>query len=1063
MGFPGSTQQWINCLLVALLASVVSTSTYADDIDVYKSRISQQQKPNILFVLDYSGSMGWGIGVGLSSNQGPSRISVLKDAMNQILDSNEDNINAGLGSLFSNTTTGIRWPISDLRADASTIDPDIPANEISVKELIKKRINEKGAGGATATVDALVEAAQYFRGDPVTHNDAPLTPSGRHRPQTWNRTEGAFTDGDDLASIAVSYSPSNAWTDDTSQDFYCNDYSESGGPNFCAQKISSNCVKRTSSETATTGYELKNNLWGDYTQCEYTRTARWETPRYNSPITDSCTGQANAIILITDGEPTAINRGNSLRSIVGNNLDACIDLENTIFATSTQTTNQGNCAIEVASRLATNTVNPYVPESRVKTYTVGFNINGPGQDFLRELATAGEGEFYYAQSPEQLNTALTLAVEDIKSGSESFSELSVDVDKTSFSHGDRVYYNLFTPSAKRAWDGNLKGFFLGTNGLLDINGNAATEDNEFKDTSQSFWSAQADGNKVKAGGASEQLLTGTRKIYTHLGDAIPPTGVSLATNNDRWLRKNNTEITNAMLGLGDDADSTRRRDAALDWIQNAPMGDPLHTKSVSVNYENDVKIVYTMTNQGLLHAIDASKPVSTSPVDNTGGEEVFAFMPKRLLKNLPDLQVNTAGEGHIYGLDGPMTRWHDDVNNDGIVNSNETVMLYFGMRRGGTAYYAMDVSTHDSPVLKWVIDENTTGFERLAQSWSRMSIIKVKNGENTERVLVFGGGYDAEAQDDVNAAVESTGNAIYMINEDGTLVKSISTENHADMKYSIASDLTVIDSDGDQHADRLYVGDLGGQLWRVDFANIAQNAVVTRLADLSDNYHQPFFYPPSVAINGPRGNRYLSVTIGSGNRTSPLLTNVQNNFYMIRDTDVDIGAPSDEFSTVTVTDLYDATNNDIQSTDTQTADSAKNALKEARGWRVKLEMDEKSLSGVLTYEGKVMATTFKAASQTDDDNDECTFQTTGGFYIMDVDDAGIQNTSLDDSLGDGDVNDTGNPRPRGGRSKALNTQGIPSGPIPILAKGTNTLQIIVGKETVQQFDRTLSRVYWIAR
>lgn len=1070
MGFPGSTQHRLNSLLAAVLAGAFSASALADDIDVYKSRIAQQQKPNILFVLDYSGSMGWDIsGVEWSTGPSPLRITVLQSAMDQILDSNEDNINAGLGSLFNGSTTGIRWPISDLTADASSIDTDIPANQFTVKDIIKQRINERGANGATATVDALVEAAQYFRGDPVTHNDSPLSPSSRHQPMTWDAASNRYRDGDGRASIPASYSPSNAWTSDTSQTFYCNDYSESGGPDFCSQKVTSNCLSRTNSDTATDGYELKNNLWGNYRQCEYSRTSTWETPRFNSPISDSCEGQANAIILITDGEPTAINRGNSLRSLVGDDLSVCEDIEDTIFATSTQTEDEGNCAFEIARSLATSTVNPYLPDSRVRTYTVGFNINGPGQVFLDELAEAGMGESYNAQTPEDLNAALTAAVEDIKSGSESFSELSVDVDKTSFSHGDRVYYSLFTPSTRRSWAGNVKGYFVDEQGLVDINGLAATEDNEFKDDAQSFWSSQKDGNKVNAGGASEQLLTGTRKLYTYLGDTVPNAGVSLASNNNMLLRASNSSITNAMLGLGSDGAGTTRRNAALEWIQNAPMGDPLHTKTVSVSYADGKKVVYAMTNQGLLHAIDASKPVSISLADNTGGEELFAFMPKRLLKNLPDLQVNTVSEGHIYGLDGPITRWHDDVDNNGVVNDGESVMLYFGMRRGGSAYYALDVSRYDSPVLKWVIDENTDGFEQLAQSWSRMSLIQIPDGNSKKRVLVFGGGFDAEAQDDVNAPVASRGNAIYMVDESGELVWSVDSTDNPNMKYSIASDLTVIDSDSDQFADRLYVGDLGGQIWRIDFGATGDNPVVTRVADLSDTFHQPFFYPPSVAINGPRGNRFLSITIGSGNRTNPLLVDVQNNFYMIRDTDIENGPPSSQFSTVRVTDLYDATNNEVQSTEQTRADSANRALEEARGWRVKLDVSEKSLSGVLTYEGKVMATTFKAASQTNEEGDGCTFEPTGRFYVMDVIDAGVLSGDMDDPLTDNGAEANGtdpgsdNADSRARRRKVINTQGIPTAPVPILAKGSNTVQIYVDKESVEEFQRTLSRVYWIAR
>lgn len=1064
MKFPVSSQQRSTCLLVALVVGTISTGAQADDIDVYKARIANQQKPNILFVLDYSGSMGWDTsGIFRSTSRGPSRISVLKSAMNQILDSNEDNINAGLGSLYSSSTTGIRWPVSDLTVDASSIDPDIPANQFTVKEIIKQRIDERNASGSTATVDALVEAAQYFRGDPVTHNDSALSPDNRHKPSTWDNKHNRYKGGNESASLAISYNPSNAWTSDTSQTFYCNDYSGSGGPDFCENKLASNCEKQSVNDGATIGYELKNNLWGDYNRCEYKRTAKWETPRFNSPITDSCEGQANAIILITDGEPTRINNGSSLRSLVGNDLSACEDLSSTIFANSTETDNEGNCAIEIVRSLANETVNPYLPDSRVTTYTVGFNINGPGQNFLKAIAQAGQGEFYNAGDPDELNAALTAAVDDIKSGSESFSELSVDVDKTSFSHSDRVYYSLFTPSIKRAWQGNLKGYFVDNSGLVDINGLVAAEDNVFKDEAQSFWSEQADGSSVRSGGASEKLLTGTRKLYTYTEDTIPAAGVNLAGSADRHLQSKNTLITNNLLGLGADSVSTTRRNASLDWIQNAPMGDPLHTKSVSVDYGNK-KVLYVMTNQGFLHAIDASKPVLKNAGDSTGGEEIFAFMPKRLLKNLPDLHVNTAGDDHVYGLDGHMTRWHNDKNNDGVVNDNENVMLYFGMRRGGNAYYAMDISNPESPILKWVIDENTTGFERLAQSWSRMSIINVQAGSIKKRVLAFAGGYDATAQDDVNTPVVSKGNAIYMVGEDGTLLWSVSNQHDSQMKYSIASDLTLIDSDGDQLADRLYVGDLGGQLWRVDFGDITQNAVVTRLADLSDGHHQPFFYPPSVALNGEPGQRFLSVTIGSGNRTDPLLIDVENNFYMIRDTDIEKGMPSNNFTRVTVADLYDATNNDIQSTSKVNAEAASIALKQARGWRVRLPDNEKSLSAILTYEGNVMATTFKAAAQSDDD--ACSFEPTGKFYVMDVNDASVSIMSLDDPATDTSTSndpDSNDPKTWARRGKTINTQGIPSAPVPVLAKGSNTVQIFVDKEPVDEFDRTLSRVYWHAR
>jgi len=1037
--------------LAAMLTCAVSLSAMADDIDVYKAQIAAQQKPNVLFVLDYSGSMNRSAtGSGFSRTE-DSRIDVLRDAIEQLIDDNLDTFNAGLGSFFNFESTGIRWPISDLRADASTIDPQIPAGQLTVAEIIKQRVANRDPGGLTATVDALVEAAEYFRGDPVTHNDTPVNDLNGHRPPRWNVATQRYEGVDLDVSIAAAYTPTNAYSDDLIQTFYCNDYSESGGPNFCEDRnvAQSDCQSVNAEDPATQGYEYINNLWGDYERCEYRRTESWITPRFNSPIADTCEAQENAIVLISDGVPTVSNRGDSLRRLIGDDPSVCEDLSTSIFANQPAAwRDEGNCAIEIVRGLATEPVNPFLPNSRVRTYTVGFNTGQAGQEFLRRLGEdEGNGEFYFADNPEALTSALNSAIEDILSGSQSFTGLSVDVDKASFANNDRAYFSLFSPSNRRAWSGNLKGYFLDTEGLVDINGDPATEDNLFVDTAQSFWSEAADGAAVTAGGASEQVVSGNRNLYTFVGDTLPDGGVDFVARDDVYLDSTNGALSNAVLGL----ENNQQRTAVLDWIQTAPMGAPLHTKSVSVNYD-DRRVVYVMTNQGFLHAIDASSPSARDVGDNTGGEELFAFMPQSLLDNLPLQFTNTIGEDFIYGLDGPLTRWHDDTNGDGIANNNESVMLYFGMRRGGSEYYAMDVSDPEAPVLKWTINQDTPGFDRLAQSWSRMSIIEVEHNGDPRRVLAFGAGFDADAQDDVNTPVSSRGNAIYMVDEDdGTLLWSIDGDSHADMNYSIASDLRVIDSDGDQLADRLYVGDLAGQVWRVDFEDIVDPPTVTRLANLADDDHQPFFYPPSVAFSDGAGDQFLTVSIGSGNRTNPLLADVQNNLYMIRDENVAKGAPTAPFSTVTVDDLYDATSNALQSSNADTVLSAQASLDSSRGWRIRLAEGEKSLSSVITFEGKLLATTF--TPDLGYTTDPCEYMSSNTFYSVEVDNATLP-------LGTTFVQtETGTDR----TGQSVPSNGIASKPDVFSRKDDDSLQVFVGTTLVDSFPRTLRRVYWHAR
>lgn len=1028
----------------------VFTGASADDIDVYRAKIAAQNKPNILFVLDYSGSMTWDIyGDNASFSGYPARSDILKDAMNELLDRNFDRINAGIGSLFSTSSSGIRWPISELNADANTVDPAIPVGQFTVRDIISKQVNERQANGYTATVDALVEAAQYFRGESVTHNDESANYADRNKPHSWDTASNSYKGGNANAAIATAYSPSNAY-DKGRGTFYCNDYSGSGGPNYCENKIISNCEVKAEGGEKTEGFQRLTNLWGGYQRCEYARTSDWMKARYNSPITQTC--QSNTIVLISDGQPTKINDGASLQSIVGTNLSGCEDLSNSVFDQPAGTSVEGNCGIEVLESLSSGNLNPDIANSEVKTYTVGFNIDGPGQKYLQRLAAAGDGEYFQANQPQELTDALNNILDEVLGGSENFAELSIDVDTANFSHDNRVYFGLFSPNIRRAWNGNLKGYFIEPSGLTDIHGDSATTVTEnglqFSDTSQSFWSSSRDGNEVTTGGASESLISGNRKLYTFTGTSISSNGEALRGVDANLLDKSNTSITTELMGL---PAGSSARESALDWIQTAPMGDPLHSKSVTVNYGSK-QVVFISTNQGLLHAFDTTEP-STPTGDNSGGEELFAFMPKRLLSNLPDLEANTNESGHIYGLDGAITRWHNDTDKDGVVDSGETVLLIVGMRRGGSAYYALDVSNPDFPRLQWVLDENNPDFPALAQSWSRMSLINVNYQGNSRKLLAFAAGYDAAVQDDATGPVASSGNAIYMVDEKGDLAWKANEDNHSDMKYSIASDLTVIDSDGDSIADRLYVGDVGGQLWRVDFEDVKNTPSVTLMADLDDGGHQPFFYPPSVSLNQTPAGNHLSIAIGSGNRTNPLLNDSLNNIYVIKDTQIKKGPPDSTFSTIQSTDLYDATNNNVDSDDSETAADAKAALKAAPGWKVALRQGEKALSGLVTFEDKLLATTFEA--DLNNLNDFCGFETNGRFYAMDISDA--KPVDLGNVLSDPD--DSNNPL----RSSTLQSTGIPSSPVVMFPKNSATVQIYVDKELVNSFDQTINSVYWHAR
>ena len=1038
----------------ALATAAFALPAAADDLDVYRARIEAQQKPNILFVLDYSGSMARDVDGRLPPARGnESRLSILKQAVMEVLAANEQDINAGIGSTYSRLPSGVRWPVSDLLGDANELDPAI-APGITNSDVIASQLDRMPAAGSTATVNALAEAALYFRGGRVANGDVNPLWSQANEPDVWDPVSLRYNGGNALAAIPSSYLPRDAFKRNQpigEQYGFCYDFTRFGGRvNNCAPfepELINECTTVRGSNIREPG---TGRTYWRVRQCEYQSTDLWEGANYESPISGQCA--VNAIVLVSDGVPTRITETDALTEVLGGPVSGCEDLSNSVFANTRGTSNQGNCGPEIAEVLATTPQIPGNPGSTVKTYTIGFATSDDATNYLDRIATAGQGFYRSADDVDQLTAAFSELVASIKGDAETFTELAIDVDRARFSSTDRAYFNLFQPSGSAAWSGNTKGYFMTADGLKDLQGNdvANEEGSAFADDIQSFWSREPDGNEVSKGGASEQLSepAAPRNLYTAIG--YNGGSLSLANEEIHSLSSTNNRITNALLGL---PRGSADRTLALDWLQTAPMGDALHTKPVTVDYGTR-EVLYTMTNQGLLHAIDASSPESANgTIDVSGGEEIFAFMPERLLANLPALMNNATSFDHIYGLDGGITRVHTDDNADGVVNGDDTLLLVFGMRRGGDSYYALDVTNPDRPTLEWTIDPSTPGFASLGETWSKMSLVKGRSGTESERFLVFSGGYDANTLDDTATPTPTNrGNALYVIDTDGNLVWTVNNGSEASMQYAFAADPTVIDSNGDGLADRLYAGDLGGQVWRVDFDDMrsARAYSVSRLADLANGSHQPFFYSPSVSLSASAADGFLYVALGSGDRTDPMNANSQNKLWVLKDRNLSMGAPADQ-EVIRSDDLYDVTENLVGSTDATVAAQAQTELATARGWRLDLAPGEKSLSRLLTFEGNLLATTFEPVEAAD--AFVCNVDPIGRYYQMDIRTA-LPTSSFADT--DGDVSTAQ-------RYQSIPTTNIPASPVVVFPQGSEETQVYVGLTAVDKVETQLSRVYWHAR
>ncbi len=1154
-------------IFILLVMGGTTGLLHADDLEVYVNGANLQQTPNILFVFDNSASMSK-TPLGETPSPGnPSRLEILKSAIDAVLSKDFDPpINIGYMNFQQWRGNGILFPVAGIDSDAHDIDPGIPAGT-TVRSVISSLVNDSNPTGETPTVEALYEAALYFRGEAVDRGrigtfgqwDTDRTPPG-YSSVGWPAANPASYTGENLSTTEY-VSPTTPLGDGVGQ-ATCRDYSArpDSTTNYCANipdtslfdcttygvepctsvvkdvcvsksyPIQDSCLNgpgaspapwlNSGATSCCTSADATNaeciqwtsleqcDLWQPqevceggrteeevYTECKYRyRFISNDNRSYKSPIGMQC--QKNAIILLSDGAPSKntidlgvtnangtaasparvrnlIFRGTNAASPPEAQLDSiddvrCNDLSNTIFNREEGTYRWGNCGPELTRFLHRYDQTPSIPNSTVQTYTVGFGINGTGaaesQAYLRLLAESGGGRFYEASNVDDLIASITSIISSISNQSHNMSGLALGIDKKRLSTGQKTYLGQFLPSTERSWEGNIKGYFLGPGGITDVNGViAVTADGKtFKSNAQSFWSDEPDGASVLAGGLRNRLTPATRNIYVNTQDT-PPNRLHLADNPDLLLDAANSALTNTMLGLPANADADTRL-ALIDWARSAQMKAPLHTTPAVVHYGGDRgDVLFAMTNQGYFHAFDVSNPVTEG--DTSGGSELFAFMPRVLVPNLAAMKANGSSGPHIYGLDGPMTILVEDGNNDGELTSiDDKVIVYFGMRRGGRAYYALDVSNPDDPVLLWRIDPDTPGFSALGQSWSQMVLTTISDNGNKRKVLIFGGGYDPDQDTYPNRQADDTGAGAFIIDAfTGELIMSFGEKAGAylravpDMRYSIPAEPRVIDLDGDRVADRIYLADMGGQLLSIDLpgdGNITNPAayVVHRIADLGGGNakdNRRFYYPPAISRVIRNGAEKLTLAIGSGYRAHPLNNTTEDAFFMIFD---DIEKTPDALpETIKRNDLFDLST-DLIGPGNNAADIevARTELAKKKGWFISLQNGRKVLSEARIVSGVVMFTVFSSTGSV------CGgVSTRNEFYMV----------SLLDARALIDLDEIDEPVPED-RWITLDVDGIATSPGLVFGDPANgagrlpAMDIYVGQEKVLSQAEEIFKVFW---
>jgi type IV pilus assembly protein PilY1 len=307
------------------------------------------------------------------------------------------------------------------------------------------------------------------------------------------------------------------------------------------------------------------------------------------------------------------------------------------------------------------------------------------------------------------------------------------------------------------------------------------------------------------------------------------------------------------------------------------------------------RVLYTGANDGMFHAFDAgalssgdhplTPAVETNAVFYTPGTgaELFGYVPGLLLDDIKFVPRNDPRA--YYFVDGsPVVAdvWLRSGIGDYTRETDEwSTVSIVGFREGGEGYLALDITDPSStlstdphgpyPKFLWEFTD-----PKLGDAWSEPVITRVKvkegsvgdvcghdNGDGNCRerwVAIIGGGYKTSGDpnhvdfepDDSKAGWNPRSKAIFMIDiATGAVLDKIEYDavNNPKMIYSLPSEPAVLDTNFDGFADVVYIGDLGGQVWKWDISAIGEDSVLSD--GIIDNWnHGIFFTAPTESLGG---------------------------------------------------------------------------------------------------------------------------------------------------------------------------------------------------------------------
>jgi hypothetical protein len=289
--------------------------------------------------------------------------------------------------------------------------------------------------------------------------------------------------------------------------------------------------------------------------------------------------------------------------------------------------------------------------------------------------------------------------------------------------------------------------------------------------------------------------------------------------------------------------------SSVSWPDEAPFGatNKRHASFKDSLSKTRTPVIYAGANDGMLHGFNATTGETNS------GQEVLAYIPSQVFNDARYQGLHALTNKsyqHRYYVD--LTPTVSDTYIKNGTSKDWRTVLIGGLRAGGKGYFALDITkpsdfknANKEKIVLWELNEHNDpyGSGDLGYSYSHPVVSMMNNGK---WAVIFGNGYNS-----------TNGQAILYIAylEEGINgwlaadIKRLETGVGISTNQNGLSSPTVVDLNGDSVADRIYAGDLRGNLWAFDVS--ATNDSQWRVAYKNSSTPKPLFKAKKSNLNQP--------------------------------------------------------------------------------------------------------------------------------------------------------------------------------------------------------------------